>query len=34
VPNRPLLLATRRPQITQPIVDRWRSWLTGQSGEL
>jgi hypothetical protein len=32
VPNRPLLRATRRPQIVRPIVGAGDSWLTGQSG--
>jgi hypothetical protein len=32
VPNRPLLRATRRPQIVRPIVGAGDRWLTGQSG--
>jgi hypothetical protein len=32
VPNRPLLRATRRPQIARPIVGAGDRWLTGQSG--
>jgi hypothetical protein len=32
VPNRPLLRATRRPQIARPTVDVGDRWLTGQSG--
>jgi hypothetical protein len=32
VPNRPLLWATRRPQIAWPIVGAGDRWLTGQSG--
>jgi hypothetical protein len=31
VPNRPLLWATRRPQITRPTVGAGNCWLTGQS---
>jgi hypothetical protein len=34
VPNRPLLRATRRPQIAWPTVGAGDHWLTGQSGEL
>jgi hypothetical protein len=32
VPNRPLLLATRRPRIAQLTVGAGDRWLTGQSG--
>ena len=32
VPNRPLLRATRRPRIVQPIVGAGDRWLTRQSG--
>jgi hypothetical protein len=32
VPNRPLLWATRRPQIAWPTVGAGDRWLTGQSG--
>jgi hypothetical protein len=32
VPNRPLLRATRRPQIARPTVGAGDRWLTGQSG--
>jgi hypothetical protein len=32
VPNRPLLRATRRPQIARPTVGTSDCWLTGQSG--
>jgi hypothetical protein len=32
VPNRPLLRATRRPQIAHPTVGVGNRWLTGQSG--
>jgi hypothetical protein len=32
VPNRPLLRATRRPRIAQPIVGAGDRWLTGPSG--
>jgi hypothetical protein len=32
-PSRPLELATCRALITRTTVGRWRSWLTGQSGE-
>jgi hypothetical protein len=32
VPNRPLLRATRRPQVARPIVGASDRWLTGQSG--
>jgi hypothetical protein len=32
VPNRPLLWATRRPQIARPTVGTGDRWLTGQSG--
>ena len=34
VPNRPLLRATRRPQIARLTVGADDHWLTGQSGEL
>jgi hypothetical protein len=34
VPNRPLLWATRRPQIAQLTVGAGDCWLTEQSGEL
>jgi hypothetical protein len=34
VPNRPLLRATRHPQIARPTVGAGDRWLTGQSGEL
>jgi hypothetical protein len=34
VPNRPLLWATRRPQIARPTVGAGDRWLTGQSSEL